>query len=424
MRRPIAHIIDRHVEDAAFLWLQREDACLVQPHYQLADLVALDNRLAANLDGVAVAGKFGLDVAVDQAMKYQAPGEIFVATWSAIWHSSGKHLDQMIALSEHSEECWQAMVSGLAWHPADVVEPFLSKMGNSDNLQLFLLAAEVKFQQGQCPDHLLKRLLAQTDPRFNELGLKAIGQLKLTHWLEKIRHFQIHENQTLQFWASWSTALLEDSSDLAALKAQVMTVGQFAEQAIAVLACKMASPVFNELVRSLFSQPDQRLLALSGAGFSGDPLWVNGLLKYMDDPTLSRRAGEAFSMITGADLAYLDLDKDWPEGIVTGPTESASDSNVDLDPDESLAWPDSHSIARWWQQRQHNYAVGSQYLCGKVVTGQQCLQVLEQGYQRQRRQAALRLAILGQPLFAVDAPAQVQQVRLKKLRQNPWPHDL
>ena len=156
-------------------------------------------------------------------------------------------------------------------------------------------------------------------------------------------------------------------------------------------------------------------MALSGAGYSGDPLWVNGLIKYMDDPELARRAGEAFSMITGADLAYLDLDRDWPEEVATGPSESATDDNVTLDPDESTPWPDSEKIAVWWQQQQRHFTQGQSYLDGKSISVQSCQQVLRTAFQRQRRQAALRLAMLGQPFFAVDSPAKRQMASLHQM---------
>ena len=54
----IDSIITQHAEEAAFLWLQR-DAAVREPHYSLADLAELDNRVEAHIDGLRIAGDAG-----------------------------------------------------------------------------------------------------------------------------------------------------------------------------------------------------------------------------------------------------------------------------------------------------------------------------------------------------------------------------
>lgn len=46
----IPHIISQHAEEAAFLWLLRDNACCA-PHYSLKDLAKLDDRVEAQLTG-------------------------------------------------------------------------------------------------------------------------------------------------------------------------------------------------------------------------------------------------------------------------------------------------------------------------------------------------------------------------------------
>ena len=50
----VAIVLAQHAEEAAFLWLLR-DAAVRAPHYGLADLAALDRRIAAHLDGSGIA---------------------------------------------------------------------------------------------------------------------------------------------------------------------------------------------------------------------------------------------------------------------------------------------------------------------------------------------------------------------------------
>uniref|UniRef100_UPI0025EBCCE6 hypothetical protein n=1 Tax=Neptunomonas sp. TaxID=1971898 RepID=UPI0025EBCCE6 len=144
---------------------------------------------------------------------------------------------------------------------------------------------------------------------------------------------------------------------------------------------------------------------------SGDPFWVPGLLKYMEDPEVSRVAGEAFCMITGIDLAYQDLDVNKPEGFSSGPTEDPADENVTLDEDMDLPWPNRTLLLQWWQSNNSNFRSGVRYLCGKPLSEQQCRDVLRQGFQRQRTAAAMELALLGLPFIETRAPGR-RQVKL------------
>jgi uncharacterized protein (TIGR02270 family) len=118
-------------------------------------------------------------------------------------------------------------------------------------------------------------------------------------------------------------------------------------------------------------------------------------------------------MITGVDLAYEDLDIDQPEGFEAGPSEDPEDEEVAMDPDEELPWPDQQGISDWWRQNQAKFAIGARYLSGSEVTRDHCLEVLKNGYQRQRRAAAIELALLNMndPLFNCSATAK-HQLRL------------
>ena len=46
----------------------------------------------------------------------------------------------------------------------------------------------------------------------------------------------------------------------------------------------------------------------------------------------------------------------------------------------------------WWEK--NNFRAGARYLVGKPITVEHCQQVLNTGFQRQRRAAALELALL------------------------------
>jgi uncharacterized protein (TIGR02270 family) len=155
-------------------------------------------------------------------------------------------------------------------------------------------------------------------------------------------------------------------------------------------------------------------LAVQGAGVLGDPVAVPRLIEMMAIPELARPAGESFSMITGLDLAYEDLEAEWPEDFTAGPTEDPEDEDVDLDPDEDLPWPAPTLIAQWWAANKRKFTSGTRYLAGQPIAAEHLRQVLTSGFQRQRAAAAMELALLrpDQPLFEVRTPGfrQVHQL--------------
>jgi uncharacterized protein (TIGR02270 family) len=150
---------------------------------------------------------------------------------------------------------------------------------------------------------------------------------------------------------------------------------------------------------------------LDGAGIAGDPALVPWLIQQMQEQKSARAAGEAFTLITGADLALLDLERKPPEDFQFGPNDDPDDPNVDMDPDDGLPWPDVKKVEAWWHANEARFQKGTRYFMGQPVTKEHCIHVLKTGYQRQRVLAAQYLCLLepGTPLFNTSAPAWRQQ---------------
>src|SRR5690242_11375521 len=74
----IAEIVSQHAEEAAFLWLLRNNA-VHAPHYALKDLAKLDDRVEAHLDGLRLAGEEGWELCKAE-LAYEQDGEVFAAS--------------------------------------------------------------------------------------------------------------------------------------------------------------------------------------------------------------------------------------------------------------------------------------------------------------------------------------------------------
>jgi uncharacterized protein (TIGR02270 family) len=173
----------------------------------------------------------------------------------------------------------------------------------------------------------------------------------------------------------------------------------------------------HELLSVLAQDPARQRRLIQGSGIAGDFVYVPWLIKHMADDKTARLAGEAFSTITGADLEKLRLDRGRPEDFESGPNDDPADPNVDMDEDDGLPWPDPGRIQNWWAANESRFQKGTRYFMGAPVTREHCIDVLKNGYQRQRILAAHYLCLLepGTPLFNTSAPAWRQQRLLAKM---------
>ncbi len=404
-------VIDRHAEDAAFLWLLR-NAAIHEPHYKLKDLAELDNRLAAHLDGLLIAGDFGWEVA-KSALDIGEPGEVFVAAWLAIGAVDGKKIDQVLNAAKNSEENHRALVSALAWHPLESIIGLLKSFFKANDPAYLALGISACTLHRVDPKSALDRALALADERSVARAVRAVGELRRKDLVPAITPIRNSKIESHNFWANWSVALMGDRSALTPLAHHVQSNTSFAVRALQLIARTLDLKDVQKLLQALAQDKNTTRLAMMGAGMSGDPMWIPGLLKHMENPEIKRVAGEAFSMITGVDLAYEDLDEDWPEGFEAGPTEDPADEDVAMDEDEDLPWPNRVLLSQWWEKNKQHFQPGQRYLCGKPITEQNCMQVLNNGYQRQRSAAALELALMGKPFFETRAPGFRQQQQLK-----------
>ena len=165
------------------------------------------------------------------------------------------------------------------------------------------------------------------------------------------------------------------------------------------------------MAAGLNSDPRHARLAVTACGIIGDPAFVPWLIGRMGVPELARVAGESFSMITGVDLAYDDLEKDAPEDFQSGPTDNPADENVALDPDEDLLWPDPALIQAWWQDNGARFPAGTRHLLGRPIDPGGLPARAHRRLSAPAPRAAFELALTKPeyPLFNWRRPARAEQ---------------
>lgn len=409
----IAEIVSQHVEEAAFLWLLRSNA-VCQPHYALKDLAKLDDRVEAHLDGLRVAGEPGWELC-KAALGNEEAGEVFAASVMAFESGIEARVQAVLDVVTAKPELINGMVSALGWISFEQASPHIQRFLTSQvhlHRQIGLAGCAVHRID---PKQSLTQAVTSRNLALRARALKAVGELGRKDLLGAVKENLTVEDDQVRYWAAWSGALLGEPVVIPSLQRFVEHAGPLCEEACAMALRRMSIEQSLAWMKTLASVPNTLRLAVQSAGVIGDPANIPWLIQQMANPIVARVAGESFSFITGIDLAYDDLDTDKPEGFEAGPTEDPEDENVAMDADEDLPWPDPQLIEKWWAAHRAEFTNGTRYSLGKPMTIDSLSEALKSGKQRQRRAAAIELAIRqpGTPLFNTSAPGFRQQALLK-----------
>lgn len=410
-------VVQQHAEEAAHLRHVR--SVLVRaPHVKLHQLARLDERIAAHLDGLAVAGDFGRTLCA-AALEHPGVGEVFAAAVRALEEKDQQRVDRLVALVEAMPESARGLISAFGWVSAQFLQGTIKEFLGASNPYRRLVGLAACAMHRVDPGPMLDTAMSDAEVRLRARALRTAGECGRRDLLQGCSNRLGDEDSACGFWAAYSAVLLGNrGAALDRLASIFQAPGPHREQAMRLVLRALDPPRAHTLLRD-FAQHDPANVRtlLQGAGIAGDPQYVPWLIKHMNDLKLARLAGESFTLITGADLAWLDLERRPPEGAEFGPTENPEDEGVDMDPDDSLPWPDPEKIQKWWAGNAHQFQSGVRFFMGSPPNREHCIDVLKNGYQRQRIAAAEYLCLLtpGTSLFNTAAPAWRQKRWLSRL---------
>lgn len=405
-------VVAQHAEEAAFLW-HRRDIAVKSPHYSLAELSALDERVAAHLDGLRVADLAGFELAL-AAIDEDEPGTLFTASTLAVERGNLQAIADILDRGGHSADLSREIVSALGWAAPEALErilPGLLDLECPPPLHAIGIASCAAHRRD--PGTVLGAALGHEDARLRFRALKAAGELGRADLLPEVRFRLTDQDARCRFAAAWTAALLGDTGALDVLWETAAGGGRFADRAASVAARRTPPAAATQRLRAFAESEGTRRLAIVSAGALGDAALVPWLIEWMRVPETARVAGESLSLITGVDLRAAKLAQRPPEELVAGPSEGIED-DVDLDPDEHLPYPDVGAVEAWWQKHGARYPKGTRLFLGEPLDAGRLDRALREGAQRQRAAAALEIAMRsrGKPLFEVRSPGFRQEQAL------------
>jgi uncharacterized protein (TIGR02270 family) len=415
-RPAILTVVQQHLEESACLRSTRE-ALVHAPHVRLHQLRRLDDRIAAHLDGLAVAGEAGASLC-EAALESPGVGEVFTATVRAIDSRSAAWLARLLALAQAEPAAEKGLLSAFGWVSAASLRGITKELlASSDPFHRRVGVVACGMHQVDAGP-ALDAAVSDADPGLRRSAIRVAGELGRVDLLSACLHLA---SDALAKGAdaggpsghdALRSALLLGDREVALGGLRELAISGVRRLEATRLLLMAAGP--NEArtnLKGLADRPADMRLLIAGIGAAGDVHYVPWLIQQMSNLKLARLAGESFSTITGADLALLDLDLKPPEGPDAGPNDDPADNDVAMEEDDSLPWPDPAKVASWWQANSTSFRPGVRFFMGAPPGLEHCHEVVKSGFQRQRAAAALHLRLMqpGKPLFNTSAPAWRQQ---------------
>lgn len=415
----IPEIVSQHFDGASFLWLLRSRA-VDAPHFGLDELAELDDRLEANIDGLRVAAEEGWKLSL-AALADLEGGAFFSAALLAIESTNPVRLEHVINAALEFDNGgadqtelgpWRGFVSAIAW---------AQQIRNVRAIDRFFLdAAQPRLRWLAVSAYGCRRATRQTNweralddpvPLVQARAAKTAGQLGRSELTERLAAGLAHEDQECRFWSAWATARMGATAPLNVLSEIAWNGGQRSNAALELLLRRLEVGGANAWLRELARIPERKRSVISSTGVIGDPLYIPWLIERMAEPAEARLAGEAFSMITGIDLDHRAFSAEPPADFQSGPNDDPEDENVALDEGDRLPWPDPAKVGDWWTKNKSRFSVGTGYFLGQPKASADWLGALSDAFQRQRRAAALELAIRqpNKAMFEVRARGRLQR---------------
>lgn len=391
-------IYEQYVDEASFLWVLR-DVATKQPHYDASDILELEQRIEAQLDGLMTSVDIGWDVC-DAVLDIQEPGEVFTSTVIAMRSHETHKIQRAVDVGLQTESTFRGLASAIAWLPSEISNPWIEKFLYGKDMNHKYLGLAACSLRRQDPGELLNNIFHRDDclqhEKLHARALRLVGELRRQDCMPAILTAMKSGNEDLQFWASWSAILLGQKSAIEHLKPFLLKQGKYLDKTIQLVFRVLPVELSRELISELAVDEIHLRTVIKATGVLGDPHAVNWLIGKMQNVMSAKLAGESFSLITGIDLEKHHLAIELPENYPVIPNDDVDDENIDLDEDENLPYPDIEKVAAIWRRLGQQFIVGRRYIMGRPITAELLKDKIAHGFQRQRHAAALELALLGE----------------------------
>jgi len=384
-------VYEEHLDEAAFFWSQWEHA-LVAPKFNLEETSELEKRLLAHLDGLVLGGELVAEALLKPALESGESSRCSAALWSLLAEPG---LMEPTALPEllraAPEDSLAALRRALELNEREEVGAALRPLLKNAAAPLRALTLEVLAFRGELPPGVGVELLTHPNEQVVAAALRSLRPLPRELFSRELPRL-LADGRLKVREAAIETGLVSGSrAAWEACRKAVEGRGEVGLGTLLLLALGGEEQDIQRLIARATSAGAEGG-ALFALGFSGQVPAMETCLELMGQQPLAALAGEAFSAMTGLNLAA---------SYVVGPQEEDSlppleqDLERDLGPKPVADLPvaDREAVAAWWSQARKNFNRGERYLRGVAFSIDGLLGELEHGPMRRRHAHALELAV-------------------------------
>jgi len=412
MVKIIEDVVYQHAENVCSLWVQRQNA-VNEPHYSFPNLLHLDDRVEANLEGIRVAGDAGLPF-LQELLEADDAGACFALALLALETGDNKRLEELFDQAMNKPEYIEELVSAFAWsHPLHLKDIVKSLLTSDDEIANIIALKACAAHNKHIPNYL-PLFLNHSSSRVRSATLHAGANIGGIEFSSLLWALGTPDDEAEQFELARAKAF-SNKPEMAAdpLIRIALSNSPFKIDAVNLTMQLPNVKTSKELLITLDNSVGRSRDVIRGFGLLGDPSAMNWLIDKTETQEFARLAGGSISMITGIDLTHegIELTND-PEGFYAGPDDDPSNDDVAMDEDEDLPWPDTNLLREWWDNSARLFS-DSLYLTGREKVSTELQMVLTEGKQRQRNAAAAALAVR-------DPASAYYDTQLPTTRQLGW----
>lgn len=296
-------LVRQHAQDAAFLWVQRSREISGQDFGEV-DIGRRDQRLDANIEGLAAAGRLGRATALEEATSLGGAGEHFTLAALALEVGDPAAVTEALDLALAAGPAGERGLSGaVAWTEPARLGEHPRRWLASANPGLRRLGLAALSHHRVDPGRRLSLLLDDPDAVARARAARLAGELGRADALP-ILLVRLEEG----IWPAWSAARLAHPTAGRVLFDRAASLGDGKEAGIALdMALIAGGPAAREALTDLLGRPDTHLLALSRLGVLGERSILPWLVERMRQPETAEAAGFAFRDLFPIDVHDTDL---------------------------------------------------------------------------------------------------------------------
>ncbi len=394
-------VVEEHLDEAEFLSLSWARA-LGSAKYTIFEVAQEpEERLAAQLDGVAVGGIAALERLLLPALGSEEPARVGAAAL-AICRIPGAPVDAVLeAIQKAEAPCSAAAAKALALSGHASAQGALAGLLESEDPKVQAAALEALALRGFSPGPRIDGLLASEDGPTQAAALRAARgagprcRIPIRKALGSrdplLRNAAIETGLILGLRSAWQM-----SQELARAN------DRGAGFALRVLAMS-GEPVDALAIEKALAVEALRPAAIWALGLLGTRRAADLCLPLLSSPALGGLAGEAFCAITGLEVTPR-IRAMKPEDEDRGPAGEDEDVEPHLAPsaleDLPLLAPDA--VSAWWRGARPQFDPNARHVQGRVLDFETLREAFARASTRRRRAMALELRVRGRGAYRAE----------------------